>query len=124
MKKLIITVACMVSSAFANTNLKGTYDLDVKIGKRNFHDIVEIKNIKKDTVTGNFEALKVFKVPMKGKLENSLLTGSFMAKERGKEFKVHLKMKFANNNCNVSGDLTTGGSVFGVFKGKKRGCHE
>ena len=124
MLRYILTVLCTVTLAYAETQLIGTYELQVDINGRSFIDILEIATSSKGKLTGNFEVPSVFKVPFEGILEDEMVRGSFIALERGEKFQVNLKAQVFENGDLLKGELRTNNEVFGTFIGIKRAHHE
>jgi hypothetical protein len=124
MKKYILMLVLSSSCLGVPSNHTGVFDLNVKIGDQSFIDILTIESVTNEKqVIGKFEVPNVFIADFKGLLIDRKLLGSFMARERGTEFKVTLKAEF-EDQCHLRGELIQNKNVFGVFRGFKRGCDE
>ncbi|MFG1593381.1 hypothetical protein [Halobacteriovorax sp. CON-3] len=124
MKKIILYFVIFGQSAFANTNYIGRYELEVNIGGKFFKDYFTVSNISASKkVTGIFEVPRVFQSSFTGQLNDRFVSGDFIAKERGKEFKVKLLAEFLGQ-CQIKGALLQDKIVFANFVGRKDSCHE
>jgi hypothetical protein len=117
---VILGISCSQHTLYFD---KGTFDLDVKIGNRNYKDILELQEVAGQKRKGLFTVPDIFKVEFSGMVKDDELIGDFLAKENGGTFKVDLKAKLVSK-CKVKGELLTGGKRFAEFEGKERGCYE
>lgn len=124
MKKYILMLFALLHVVAVGESSIGVYDLDVNISGNAYRDILTITTIDSNGhITGSFEVPKVFKVPVSGRAFQKVIMLSFLAKERGREFRVDLKGKL-KLNCKITGKLLQDGVVFAHFVGQKRGCNE
>ncbi len=112
-------------SLHANGSLLGEYELDVTIYGKKYTDILEIKEISTSqsdpdvkVIKGFFEVPDNFRSPFEGTVQKNRLRLSFLADEGEEPFEVQLRADVLEDET-LEGELLSGGTRFGFFKGKK-----
>jgi hypothetical protein len=134
---------------FANSNLVGTYNLDVDISGTQFSDVLTITKATANyshhlfptyNLEGFFEVPGVFKVPIEGEYKHkcesilkadlsstfhcyNFLDINFVAIENGKSFPVELFAMIDDEQV-FSGSLSSNGNSFAFFTATKSDDHE
>ena len=124
MLKYISIILFITSTTFTQASIIGTYDLSVDINGKLFMDTLTINKLIDQDIQGSFTLPNIFTAHFRGKYKNQMIQGSFIAKEKGNSLKVILETKVEDNGCKLTGKLATEESIFGLFEGIKRGCHE
>lgn len=117
-------------SLHARGSLLGNYILDVTIYGTKYTDHLEIKEVATSqnepgisVIKGFFEVPGSFRSPFEGTVRKDQMRLSFLADEGDEPFKVNLSAKIEENGT-LTGELMTGGSRFGMFKGVKSEQHD